>query len=58
MNMINGSNAFVDFNLEELDAFDVEIVEASTSSLRSETAASCLHCIYSCSCSGCGTDPH
>ena len=58
MNMIDGAKAFADFDPEELDAFDVEVVEASAGSVRAETAASCLYCIYSCSCSGCGTDPY
>lgn len=48
------SSVFADLDLAALDAFDVEVVEASAGSGRAETAASCLTCIYSCSCSrGC-----
>ena len=45
------SDVFADLDLSALDAFDVEVVEASTGSARVEGAASCLHWIYSCSCS-------
>lgn len=44
-------DVFADLDLAALDAFDVEVVEASSGSARVEGAASCLHWIYSCSCS-------
>ncbi|WP_284125205.1 hypothetical protein [Parerythrobacter aestuarii] len=45
---------FDDFDLGELDAFDVDVVETSAGAARAETAASCI--IFSCNGCSCSCD--